>query len=168
MKRRRSMTYEEHLRELKSDPERYAQYLATIEARDRRLAAFAEEFREEDERLAREARTLGYKISSVWDFVNNTPHPILPRPFVGPYERAYPLLVRHLRLPHHQRVREGIIRALIVKDGGPLVAAALLEQFVTEKDRNLRWLLAIALRAAMSLKERRKHPEIGLVLKRAL
>jgi len=60
--------------------------------------------------------------------VNNRPHPVLNFPFAGPYERAYPLLVRHLRVKHHPRVREGIIRALTVKDGDELVWKALLEE----------------------------------------
>ena len=119
---------------------------------------------EEDAQLAREAEKLGYKIRSVYDFVNNTPDPFLPRTFIGSYERAYPMLVRHLTLPHHPRVREGIIRALTVKDGGQLVSDALLDQFTIEKDSILRWVLANALRTAMPLKQRKRHPEIAGVL----
>ena len=164
MKRRRGITAEEFRRELNNDPA----YLARIAERDRRIEALAREYADEDSHIAREARKLGYKIGSVWDFINNDPHPFLPRPFVGPYERAYPMLVRHLRLQHHRKVREGIIRALTVRDGGRLVADALLAEFNVEKDPALRWVLANALRSAMPLKERKRHPEIGQVLKRTL
>ena len=77
--------------------------------RDAELAAFHSECADEERAIAGEAAALGYDIRSVWDFVNNTPHPVLERYFVGPYDRAYPMLIRHLRLPHHPRVREGII-----------------------------------------------------------
>lgn len=143
------------------------EYQARIALREDQLRALAATFQQEDDAIATEAAQVGYIISSVWDFVNNTPHAFLPRPFTGPYERAYPILVRHLRLPHHQRVREGIIRALTVKDGGSLVADALLAEFVSEKDPSLRWVLANALKQAMPLKERRKHPEIALVYQRS-
>jgi hypothetical protein len=73
------------------------------------------------------------------------------------------MLVTHLTLSHHPRVREGIIRALTVKDGGSLVNDALFEQFTIEQDPILRWVLANALRIAMPLKQRRRHPEIAKV-----
>ena len=164
MKRRKSITAGELMAQLNGDPE----YLARIAEQDRQIAKFVAEVAEEEDRIAREAAKLGYEISSVWDFVNNAPHHFLPRPFVGSYERAYPMLVRHLRLPHHPRIREGIIRSLTVKDGGQLVSAALYHEFITEKDSGLKWVLANALRSAMPLKERKQHPEIAKVLKRAL
>jgi hypothetical protein len=164
MKRRKSITAGELIAKLNDDPE----YLARIAEQDRRIAKFVAEVADEEYQISRQAEKLGYKITSVWDFVNNSPHPILPRPFVGPYERAYPMLVRHLRLPHHPRIREGVIRALTVKDGGQLVSDALYQEFITEKDSGVKWVLANALRTAMPLKERKKHPEIAKVLKHAL
>ena len=77
------------------------------------------------------------------------------------YERAYPLLVRHLRIRHHPRVREGIVRALTVKDGGEPVWSALLQELHGELDPEMKWVLANALKTAMPYKLRRKHPEIA-------
>jgi hypothetical protein len=114
--------------------------------------------------LVREVRECGYAIDSVWDLVNNTPHPFLPRPFTGPYSSAYPVLIRHLSLKHHPRVRDGIIRALTVRDGGPKVEAALLEAFITEPAGPSKWVLANALRVAMPYSRRRRHPEIKTTL----
>jgi hypothetical protein len=146
---------------LAADPE----YQKRVAERDRKIEARHQEFAAEDATLAREAAALGYAIASVWDFVNSSPHPFLPRRFVGSYERAYPMLIRHLQLPHHPRVREGIIRALTVRDGGPSVARALLDAFYSESDPMLKWVLANALRSAMPYKERRKHPEIAATFK---
>jgi hypothetical protein len=147
---------------LSADPE----YLARVAERDRRISAHMAELASEEAILASEAKELGYDISSVWDFVSNTPHPFLNRTFIGPYERAYPMLVRHLGLPHHPRVREGIIRALTVRDGGNTVANHLLKEFLSESDSNLKWVLSNALRIAMPYKERRKYPEIAATYKR--
>jgi hypothetical protein len=161
MKRRRR-TAAELMAELSADPE----YRARVAERDRKIAAKVAEHASEDAILAREAAELGYAISSVWDFVNNSPHPFLARKFIGPYERAYPMLIRHLSLPHHPRVREGIIRALSVRDGGTILANHLLNEFLSEPDTNLKSVLANALRVAMPYNQRRRHPEIAAALKR--
>ena len=151
------MTAAEHGAILAKDPA----YLAMRAKKEAELAAFAATFADEEALIAGEAAAVGYRIESVWDFVNNTPHPVLKFPFTGPYERAYPLLVRHLRTRHHPRVREGIVRALTVKNGGELVWNALLQELHEESDPTLRWLLANALKTAMPYKLRRKHPEIA-------
>ena len=115
--------------------------------------------------LVQEVRTLGYDIDSVWDFVNNRPHPFIERRFLGPYERAYAVLIAHLGVQHHLRIREGIIRALTVKDGGREVETALLRELDQEPIQELRWVLANALRTAMPYHRRRKHPVIARALK---
>lgn len=157
------MSASDFMEGLSKDPE----YLARVKERDERIERMAAEYADEDAMIAKEAKRLGYKIKSVWDFVNSDPHPFLPRPFVGPYEAAYPLLIRHLRIKHHERVREGIVRALTVKDGGEPVWSALFAEFKTEPDVELKWVLANALRTAMPYKLRRKYPEIAAVLKRS-
>jgi hypothetical protein len=164
MARRKPVPAAELMIQLNRDPE----YLARVAEHERRIAALEREYAHEERQISAEAAKIGYRIASVWDFVNSKPHPILPQRFVGPYERAYPLLVRHLRLPHHRRVREGVIRALTVRNGGKLVSDALYAQFVAETDPNLRWVLANALKTAMPLKERKRHPEIERAFKRAL
>ena len=134
------------------------------------VAARAAEEKEREEReklaladqaeLVQKIRGLGYDIESVWDLVNNTPHPVLERRFIGPYERAYPVLIEHLQLPHLARVREGIIRALTVNDGGDLLEEALLLELGREEDPMLRWVIANALRVAMPYHRRKKYPKI--------
>jgi|SRR5687768_7554099 len=151
------MTAAEHKALLSKDPT----YLAMRAKQEAELAAFVGTFADEEALIAGDAAAVGYRISSVWDFVNNLPHPVLKFPFTGPYERAYPLLVRHLDMKHHPRVREGIIRALTVRDGGESVWKALLQQLHQEPDPAMKWVLANALKTAMPYKLRRMHPEIA-------
>ena len=145
------------MEQLGRDPE----YQERRREQDERLARLAAACARDEQMLVKQIHAVGYKITSVWDLVNNSPHPFLPRAFVGPYERAYPILVRHLSLAHHPRIREGIIRALTIKDGGALVEEALLESFRGERDRGLRWVLANALKTAMPYRRRRHLPEIA-------
>ena len=157
MKRRKSITAAEHHAILSKDPT----YLAMRAKQEAELAAFVATFADEEASISSEAAALGYRITSVWDFVNNRPHPVLDFPFTGSYERAYPLLVRHLGMKHHPRVREGIVRALTVKDGGEFVWKALLQELRQESDPEMKWVLANALKTAMPYRQRRKHPEIA-------
>jgi hypothetical protein len=148
--------------QLEADPE----WVAKRDAREKEQARRKAEIAKHERKLVGEIRELGYAIDSVWDLVNNTPHPVLERNFIGPYERAYPVLVRHLKLPYIREVREGIVRALTVKDGGAELEAVLLDEFYKENDPTLKWALGNALRTAMPYHRRRKHPEIRETLQR--
>jgi hypothetical protein len=154
---RHGKTAEELMRDLEADP----QWVRARDERERARLQHAALYAVDEAELVREIRALGYDIDSVYDLVNNSPHPVLVRRFTGPYERAYPVLVKHLATPHHPRIREAIIRALTVRDGGPLVQQALLQQFEAETDPELKWVLANALRIAMPYRERKKHPQIA-------
>lgn len=157
------MTARELLDSLATD----SAYLEMRAKKDAELAAFSAQFVDEERIISGEAKALGYEIRSVWDFVNNNWHPVLERRFIGPYDFAYPMLTRHLKIPHHPRVREGIIRALTVRDGGELVWQALLHEFQRETDVGLRWVLANALKVAMPYRKRVKFPEIAHAFKHA-
>lgn len=158
---RKPKTAADIIRELEADPE----YIARRAAEKRVMAERVRVWREDEADLVAGLRGLGIDVDSVWDLVNNAPHPVLERRFIGPYEVAYPLLVEHLRSAHLPRVREGIVRALTVKDGGLAVEAALLEQFDEESSQELKWVLANALHTAMPYHRRRKHPRIAAALK---
>ena len=160
MPKRKPVTAAELMAALEADPE----WVAQRDAKEREREAQRKVCATDEHDLVREIREAGYDIDSVWDFVNNTPHPILERRFLGEYPAAYPILVRHLSIPHRKEIREGIIRALTVKDGGSQVEATLLECFQSETDDYLRWVLANALRTAMPYHRRRKYPEIRAML----
>ena len=151
----------ELMRQLEADPE----WVAKRAERERELEEREIVSRSDEAMMVAEIRRVGYDIDSVWALVNNAPHPVLVRRFVGPYERAYPILLRHLDVPHLAANREGIIRALTVRDGGITVEASLLREFERETDPMLKWVLANALRTAMPYHRRRKHPAIREVLK---
>ena len=86
---RRSVTAAELMEALAEDSE----YQARVAEHDRRIEEAQREIAPEETQIAEEASHVGYAITSVWDFVNNAPHPFLPRPFMGPYQRAYPIWV---------------------------------------------------------------------------
>ncbi len=149
------------LKRLESD----TKWVADRARRDIHLDRYRQILADDEADLLRDVRSAGYEIDSVWDLVNNVRHPILERKFVGEYRGAYPVLVKHLVVQHHERIREGIIRALTVKDGGPEVEIALLVEFEKEPSQSLRWVLANALKTVMPYHRRKKHPRIALAYK---
>jgi hypothetical protein len=155
--RKKRMTAAEFSAQLAADPD----YQALRRQQDAVLATLAATCAADEALLVAELQGAGYDIDSVWDLVNNTPHPHLPRRFLGPYPAAYPVLVKHLRVAHHVRIREGIIRALTVRDGEEMVERALLEEFEAESRPDLRWVLANALKYAMPYSKRRRRPDIA-------
>src|SRR5262245_54197027 len=143
MKKKRE-TAAELMARLEADPH----WVAERDRREAQLAARSVELQADESALVKSIRAIGYDIDSVWDLVNNVPDPLLTQRFVGPYRRVYPLLIAHLAVPHDPRIREGIIRALTVRNGGVDVEVALLAEFERESDPGLRWVLANALRVA--------------------
>jgi hypothetical protein len=162
-RRKGPITAQELLAQLEADPE----WVANRDAREKEQCHRKAEIAKHERKLVTEVCEIGYEIDSVWDLVNNAPHPILERKFIGPYVQAYPILIRHLKLPYIREVREGIIRALTVKDGGAELEEALLDEFYKEQDPILKWVLGNALQTAMPYHRRRKHPEIREALKRS-
>lgn len=154
-------TAEQVLAELETD----SAWRAQRDARAAELAAHDAGLAAEEQQLVADIRAAGCDVDSVYDLVNNDPHPVLPRRFIGPYPIAYPVLIRHLELPYSRPIREGIIRALTVQDGGAAVEEALLRAFQAESDPQLRWVLANGLRTAMPYHRRKKHPQIAEALR---
>jgi hypothetical protein len=124
-------------------------------------------FEQEERPLVNELNNIGLKVESVWDLVNNRPHPYLKNNFTGDYEVAYPILVKHLDFDYHPRIKEGIVRALTEKKAAKLAADRILELFHKEPDKNLKWVMANALRTMLTWRQREKHPEIKQILKGA-
>lgn len=97
-----SKTAAELMAELQADPE----YVADRQRRDDELARREAEWRLAEAPLVEELRTAGFEVDSAWDLVNTS----------TPYPAALPILLRHLQRPYPDRVREGIARALAVRD----------------------------------------------------
>lgn len=71
MTSRKSTTANELLDALAADPENQE----SMARKHAKQAAFGAEFADEERVISGEAKTLGYAIASVWDFVNNSPNP---------------------------------------------------------------------------------------------
>lgn len=81
-------------------------YQDEIRTQDEQLERKAVAWRRAEAPLVDELRAAGFEVESAWDFVN-TP---------TPYPAALPILLEHLQRPYPDRVREGIARALAVRD----------------------------------------------------
>ena len=119
----------------------------------------------DEEPIISDLKKIGINVTSVWDLVNNKPHPFLKTNYIGDYSIAYPLLVKHLDYKYHSKTIEGIIRALTEKKAKDIASDKILELFYKETDKNLKWVMANALRTLMSWNKRQKHPQIGQVFK---
>lgn len=95
-----------------------------------------ESFLADDERPVVDAlRAAGSAISSVWDLVNTTES----------YPSAIPVLLSHLSGAYHLRTKQGITRALTVREARGTAARRIIESLAIETDGELRWALANAL-----------------------
>jgi hypothetical protein len=150
------MRADEFITALENDPE----YQARLLEMERVRSELRTRCTLDEQPLVVELRALGLRVDSVYDLVNNHPHPVLPTNFVGPYKQAYPLLLRHLAIPHEPNVREGIIRALIVRDLPVDAHSLLLDQLRTEQNRIHRVCLALAFRKAVGRRKASEYPEV--------
>jgi hypothetical protein len=148
----RKLTAAELVAELATRPESRAK----IQERQAMLAGIHERRRQDEAALVEELRLAGLEVSSVYDLVNTA----------SPYPDAIPILIRHLELPHEKIIREGIIRALTIKNAGNEVETALLHHFEKESESEVRWVIANALKMAMPLSRRKLRPEIEKVFRK--
>jgi hypothetical protein len=130
MKKEKYVTAAEALARLQSDPEWVAKR-AQEEAERQRLAA---ETRRAEGDLVSDLRAAGFVLDSVWDLVNTA----------SPYPAAIPILLEHFPRSYPGRVREGIARALAVREAKQYWQR-LLNWFRSEHDRHAKDGLAVAL-----------------------
>lgn len=90
--------------ELEADPD----FIAQRERRDEGIRRRKAEWRRAEAPLVGALRGAGFDVDSAWDLVNTS----------TPYPAALPILLEHLERPYPDRVREGIARALAVRDAG--------------------------------------------------
>ena len=99
---KKTITAAEALARLQADPT----YVEMQAKRDLERAKHAEVQRIEEEPLLADLRASGWHVTSVWDLVNTS----------KPYRTAIPVLLNHLTRQYPDRIREGIARALAVRD----------------------------------------------------
>ena len=125
-----------------------------------------------DERdLVREIRAVGYPITSIFDLTyQRGPGSAslfrrrFRRRFAGPYPLAYPILARHLSLPHCALVRSRLASALRGGDTAEEVKQALLAAFSAEQDKDVRFSLATALYCSLGRLRSTDYPDIRRVM----
>jgi hypothetical protein len=130
-----------------SSDEAYQTSLA--EQRDR-LAALAAACAVDEHQLVLQLRDLGVRATSVWDLIAEG----------GAPPRAVPLLVSHLVSTHHERIWEGIVRALSVLHARPLALPVLIDQYRAEGNAHRRGILAHAIGSMATLDEVQDLPDI--------
>ncbi len=99
------MTLPEHHAQLKREG-RYDEMVEAKRQRAEEARRRAVEWRRAEVPLAEELRAAGFAVESAWDLVNTS----------TPYPAALPILLEHLQCAYPDRVREGIARALAVRD----------------------------------------------------
>jgi hypothetical protein len=134
MSKEKWITSAELMARLQKNPE----WVARNAEREARRKEQEDQFRKEEAVLLAELKKIGFNLESVWDFVNTAEK----------YPSAIPVLLRHLSLPYHKRIKEGIIRALTVNYAGPDVLRELIRLFREETDgsgNSLKWVLGNAI-----------------------
>jgi hypothetical protein len=139
IKSRKSMPASELDELLHSCPE----WVAQNAAREAKRAEAEAKFRIEEEPIIADLAAAGFEVGSVWDLVNTN----------AKYPAALPVLLNHLRHTYHQRIREGIIRALTVKEARGIAGEAILDELRGETDSENRWALANALTVTAERKD---------------
>jgi hypothetical protein len=130
--RRGDKTAEELLAELEKDPE----WVARRDAREAEQRAKEERSIAEQALLLADLRRVGCRIRWIWDFVNSAES----------YPKAIPILIDHLRRPYKDATREGIARALAVREARGLAGETIIEVLQQEGlGKQLRWALANSL-----------------------
>jgi hypothetical protein len=137
-KKKKPVTAAELMERLKGDPE----WVRQDEEREVRHSAKAAQLRAELEPeegpLIADLASVGYNVDSVWDLVNAK----------ASYPAAIPVLLKHLPVARHPKLRQGIARALTVPEARGIAGRGLLEELVGQKDlpgSEERWALANAL-----------------------
>lgn len=103
--KRAGMTLAEHDALLKAEG-RYEQMKAAQRESQGEIERKAAEWRRAEAPLVEDLRRAGFEVESAWDLVNIS----------TPYPAALSILLDHLWRPYPDRVREGIARALAVRD----------------------------------------------------
>jgi hypothetical protein len=108
-----------------------------LRQQDERQKKLSAEYRVAEAPLVEELRAAGFNVESAWDFVK-TP---------GSYPKAVPILLAHLTRPYPPAIREGIARALCVRDA--IVGWELLTRlYRAEENKYVKDGLAVAISGA--------------------
>lgn len=127
--KRGEKTADDLMADLEDDPA----WVARRDAREAEQQAKEEQSIAEQALLLADLRKIGRRVRWIWDLVNTTEN----------YVEAIPVLIDHLRRPYNEGIREGIARALAVREARG-VAGKVIVDTLREKGLHgpLRWALA--------------------------
>ena len=145
------------------------EWVAMRSRQDAKARALKEHALTEQELLVADLRRAGYRVKWVWDLVNTAES----------YPEAISVLLNHLRRPYSEGTKEGIVRALTVREARGIAGQAIIDVLRSSKDAGflLRGALANALTivadradrdAIKGLIEVEVDPDVQTRLKRAL
>lgn len=131
MKRRGPISAGELMDQLKADPE----WVARAQDRERHRIVLEAEIRREEASLVDDLARRGISVSSVWDLVNSRDR----------YPAAIPVLLSHLSRTYRVEIKEGIARALGVKDARADAWEPILRMLDRETEPRVRDGLFVAI-----------------------
>ena len=139
-KQRGPITAAESTAILAKDPE----YQKMMRQREAKMAALDAELTKDEKPLIDDLRKAGIEVESVFDLVNTKLS----------FPSAIPVLMKHLKMNHHPRIRDGIVRALI-DPASVIVFKEVYEEFCNtpalsqeEDPSHFKWLLGAVLAEA--------------------
>jgi hypothetical protein len=142
MTKKKRITAGEFLAQLKRDPA----WVAKKRREDAQLRREELKYARAEAPIVKDLRAAGSAVDSVWDLVNARKRK---------YPELVPVLLEHLGRDYPERVREGIARALVVKEARSgwrkLVRAFLAEENPLnpmEHPNEVKWALHLAIAAA--------------------
>lgn len=116
----KSVTAAELDEKLNQDPD----YPNLKAQQERHFQDLREQLTKAEQPLVGALNDAGISVKSIWDLVNTK----------QPYPGAIPILIEHLKHSYPFRIREGIARALTVRDAGEAAYAELVNEFKSLPD----------------------------------
>ena len=139
----RTYTAQEWQDVLLSCPEWVAEDAARKAKHETAVRIQAEAVKPEQDPILKELSAVGHPSESVWTLVN----------LKAAYPAAIPVLVKYFPLVTHPVLREGIARALTVREAQGQASVLLLDALKNESDAELRWVFANALTVVAERKD---------------
>lgn len=124
-------TAEDLMAELRSNPEWRQRELE----RERQILDLRERLQLEEQPILQDLLRVGILADSIYELVNTDES----------YPEAIPVLLQHLRRQYDHRIREGIVRALTVREARGLAGPDFIDILIEEKIPYLRTVIANAL-----------------------
>lgn len=107
------------------------EYQKWLKKKEEVRTALETAYAEYEKPLVDELVQAGLNVTSSWDLVNTK----------SSYKAAIPILVKHLSMPYYVKNKEGIVRALAVREAKRVACRAIIDEYhkAPKDDLNYRW-----------------------------